>query len=71
MTIKQKIKTGVLEAGVIGATTIGSTGIATALQTGLPMFILIPIGVAGGAIGARQIVKEMREENKKKLKKVI
>lgn len=71
MSIKQKLKTGALEAGVIGASTIGSAEVATALRTGVPMFILIPVGVAGGIIGARQLVKEMREENKKKLKKVV
>jgi hypothetical protein len=74
MTIKQKLKTGVLEAGFIGASTIGGTELATAAHTGLPLFILIPIGVAGGVIGARQLVKEMREESEKKhkkLKKVI
>ena len=74
MSIKSKLKTGALEAGVIGASTIGGTAIELGFQAGVPLFVVIPIGVAGGAIGARHLIKELREESEKKhrkLKRVI
>lgn len=72
MKIKQRLKMGALEAGVVGTSALGSAGVATSLHTGIPMFVLIPIGVAAGAIGARQISKELQEESKrKKLRRVM
>ena len=74
MSIKSKLKMGALEAGAIGASALGGTAIELGFNAGVPLFIVIPLGVAGGAIGARELAKELREESEKKhrkLKRVI
>jgi hypothetical protein len=70
MAIKKKIKRASLGAGFIGATTLADIGIAGAMN--VPLLVVVPIGVAAGAIGARQLIKELKEEKgRKRLKKVI
>lgn len=70
MTLKSKVGKVALTSGMIAATTLSEIGLSSIANA--PMIVVIPLGVAGGAIGARQIIKELKEEaKKKKLKKVI
>jgi len=70
MTLKSKIGKAALVSGMIGVTTLSEIGLSSISNA--PVLVVIPLGVAGGAIGARQIIKELKEESgKKKLKKVV
>lgn len=70
MSLKSKAGKVALTSGMIGATTLSEIGLSSIANA--PMIIVIPLGVAGGAIATRQIIKELKEEAKKKrLKEVM
>jgi len=66
MTLKSKAGKIALTSGMIGATTLANIGLSSMAE--VPMIVVIPLSVAGGAIGARQLLKELKEESKKKKK---
>jgi hypothetical protein len=71
MTLKSKIRKAALTTGMVSATTLASMGLSS-VSADVPMVVIVPLSAIGGIVGARQLIKELKEESKKKkLKKVI
>jgi hypothetical protein len=71
MTLKSKAKKVAITTGMIGATTLSSMGLSS-VSADVPMVVIVPLSMVGGAIGARQLIKELKEERgRKRLKKVV
>lgn len=74
MSLKSKAKNAALGSGIIIGTTLMGSGLATSMGANVPIAAEIPIFIVGSAVGTRQLIKELKEENKKgkkKLKKVV
>lgn len=74
ISLKSKAKSAALGSGIfIGTAAMGSQ-LATLIGANVPLAAEIPIFIVGSAVGTRQLIKELKEENKKgkkKLKKVV